>query len=184
MRINSLSDDLLDFSSLPPLVDPPFSNTINSPPSSSSKPPPNGNYFPSYLINNNIQNQIPSYNIATNQENTFSHQPQNQIQIQNSSSQLQQNMLSNYSYNMQQGNHNNTYIYGLDNKECKMEQFSTNNSMVSVSQDTCLSNDINTDTSSVVSKQEIGRNTTLYEDFECPSSIGPLSNFESLWNDY
>jgi hypothetical protein len=119
------------------------------------------------------------------QKSTFaSHQPQ----IQNRKAPLNQNMLSNlYSY-MNQGNNNNNsngYIYGLENKECKMEQFSTNNSMVSVSQDTCLSNDINNDTSSVVSKQEnMGRNTTLYEELEGPSSIGPLSNFEYLWDNY
>jgi hypothetical protein len=196
LRINSISDDLLDFSSLPPLVDPPFSNNTidhnhdfkgtNSSPSSS-----NGYYFPSYLINNNDINLTNHH--VTNQGNfnnpmqksTFSsHQPQ----IQNPKAPLNQNMLSNlYSY-MNQGNNNNNsngYIYGLENKECKMEQFSTNNSMVSVSQDTCLSNDINNDTSSVVSKQEnMGRNTTLYEELEGPSSIGPLSNFEYLWDNY
>lgn len=186
--MNSIGDDLLDFSSLPPLVDPPFSNNtiddhdfkgINSSPSSS-----NGYCFPSYLMNNEI-NLTNNYH-ATNQGNfngplmqsssSSSHQLQPQIQIPNTP--LNENMLSNYSY-MNQGNNNNGYIYGLENKECKMEQFSTNNSMVSISQDTCLSNDINNETSSVVSKQEIGRNATLYEELEGPSSIGPLSNLES-----
>lgn len=188
LRMNSIGDDLLDFSSLPPLVDPPFSNNtiddhdfkgINSSPSSS-----NGYCFPSYLMNNEI-NLTNNYH-ATNQGNfngplmqsssSSSHQLQPQIQIPNTP--LNENMLSNYSY-MNQGNNNNGYIYGLENKECKMEQFSTNNSMVSISQDTCLSNDINNETSSVVSNQEIGRNATLYEELEGPSSIGPLSNLES-----
>nr|QSD99873.1 NAC family transcription factor [Melilotus albus] len=192
LRINSIGDDLLDFSSLPPLVDPPFSNNtidhhdfkgINPSPSSS-----NGIYFPSYLINN--ETNLTNYH-ATNQGNfnnpmqksTFSsHQPQTQIQVPKTP--LNQNMLSNYSH-MNQGSYNNGYIYGMENKECKMEQFSTNNSLVSVSQDTCLSNDINNDTSSVVSMQEnVGRNTTLYEELEGPSSIGPLSNFDYLWDNY
>lgn len=179
LRVNSIGDDLLDFSSLPPLVDPPFSNNtiddhdfkgINPSPSSS-----NGYCFPSYLMNN--ETNLTNFNGPLMQRSTFSsHQPQTQIQIPNTP--LNENMLSNYSY-MNQGNNSNGYIYGLENKECKMEQFSTNNSMVSISQDTCLSNDINNETSSVVSKQEIGRNATLYEELEGPSSIGPLSNLES-----
>ncbi|CAJ2637407.1 unnamed protein product [Trifolium pratense] len=191
LRINSISDDLLDFSSLPPLVEPPFSNNTiidhhdfkgtNSSPSSS-----NGYYFPSYLINNEI-NHVTNQGNFNNpmQKSTFSsHQPQPQIQIPKEP--MNKNMLTNlYSYMNQGNNNSNGYIYGLENKECKMEQFSTNNSMVSVSQDTCLSNDINNDISSMVSKQEnMGMDTTLYEELECPSSIGPLSNFEYLWDNY
>ncbi|MCI74373.1 NAC domain-containing protein 100-like, partial [Trifolium medium] len=50
-----------------------------------------------------------------------------------------------------------------------MEQFSSNQS-----QDTGLSND----TSSAVSKQDMGRNRTMYEDLEGPSSVAPLSDLE------
>lgn len=230
LRMNSIGDDLLDFSSLPPLMDPPTYvhttkpsahgendlNCTNLPSSSSSKPPSSGYYNPSFFINNNQhQNllmkpedqktlyEIPTnYNYAANQGNlmsnnspimgsTVSHQPQ--IRIQNPSSTFQQNMFSDY-YNMHQGENNDDaflrafatkkeIMSGL-NKQCKMEQFSSNNQSV-VSVDTCLSNDRNTDTSSVVSKHDIGRNGALYnEDLEGPSSVAPLSDLECLWDDY
>jgi hypothetical protein len=63
--------------------------------------------------------------------------------------------------------------FGNNNNECKMEQFSSNQS-----QDTGLSND----TSSAVSKQDMGRNRAMYEDLEGPSSVAPLSDMESFWD--
>ncbi|KOM55871.1 hypothetical protein LR48_Vigan10g176300 [Vigna angularis] len=79
-------------------------------------------------------------------------------------------------YYMHQGN--NSF------QQCKREQFS--NTVVSASQDTCLSNDRNTDTSSVVSKQDnMGRNKALYEDLDqAPSSVATLSDLDCLWDDY
>lgn len=80
---------------------------------------------------------------------------------------------------------NNEHLLMDNNKQCKMEQFSSNHS-----QDTGLSNDRNTtDTSSVVSKQDNninGRsNRALYEDLEGPSSVAPLSDLECIqWDDY
>jgi hypothetical protein len=56
-----------------------------------------------------------------------------------------------------------------NNNECKMEQFSSNQS-----QDTGLSND----TSSAVS----GRNRAMYEDLDGPSSVAPLSDLQSFWD--
>lgn len=146
LRINSIGDDLLDFSSLPSLMDDtPFeiNNTIDHDRDhdhhdfKETNSSTNGYYFPSYLINNEIN--------LTNQDN-----------LNIPKTPLKHNMLSNDSYMNHQWN-----------KECKMELLSTNNSLLSVSQDTCLSNEMNNDISSVVSKQEtMGRNETLYEDFE------------------
>ncbi|CAL5185519.1 unnamed protein product [Lathyrus oleraceus] len=145
LRINSIGDDLLDFSSLPSLMDDtPFemNNIIDHDHDhhhdfKETNSSTNGYYFPSYLINNEIN--------LTNQDN-----------LNIPKTPLKHNMLSNDSYMNHQWN-----------KECKMELLSTNNSLLSVSQDTCLSNEMNNDISSVVSKQEtMGRNETLYEDFE------------------
>ncbi|XXG50962.1 hypothetical protein AAC387_Pa02g4846 [Persea americana] len=63
-------------------------------------------------------------------------------------------------------------------RQCKVEQFS-NQSMVS--QDTGVSTDVNTETSSVASKHEIGSSSGYYEDFEGPSSAGPV-DLDCFWN--
>ncbi|KAK7267083.1 hypothetical protein RIF29_19747 [Crotalaria pallida] len=222
-RMNSIGDDLLDFSLLPPLMDPSYGiNTndfkcTNQPSSSSSKPSSDIYYPPNFLINNN-QNQnmmvmkpeehrtyeIPINNTINNQvinlsdspimwSNTLSHhQPQVQIQNSSSTSTFNAKMLSDYYEHQGKNNNKENMMLSsvLNNMKCKMEQFSSNNqSVVSVSQDTCLSNDRNTDTSSVVSKHDIGRNNNgaLYDDLEVPSSsvVAPLSDLECLWdNDY
>lgn len=226
MRMNSIGhdydDDLLDFSSLPPLVDPsPYDNNNNNtttnyktnssnyiidhdikdtncnPPqqlSSPSKSPSQDHYVPPFLINNN-----------NNQHQMVMIKPEDSENlIDNSSSPLlQQNMFSSdyyFMHQMQLGNDSgstyNVVSSGLDNiKQFSATTNNNNNSVVSVSQDTCLSNDRNTtDTSSVVSKHDheiMGRNirTVLYEDLELegPSSsvLGPLSNFDQcIWDDY
>ena len=146
VRINSIQqEDLLVFSALPPLVDP--SGNIDDDDDFKST-----NMFkdPTLLINNN-QHQIPikSENYSSNEfpinNNYIATNQGNQVGIQN--------MFSDF-YFMHGGNNSSYSISGLDNKHCNNmeQQFSTNQSMVvSVSQDTCLSNDRNNDTSSVVS---------------------------------
>ncbi|RDX57809.1 NAC domain-containing protein 79 [Mucuna pruriens] len=218
LKINSIGEDLFDFSSLPPLVDPLYdqtsnkyidndfkgttstnTNSTNTPSSSSAKPPSHGYYLPNLIDNNNNQHQmmmmkpeehrnyeiLPTNNYATTSQGNFtannpmgiSTSTSNTLQLQNSSSPF--NMLPDYYY-MHQGKNNSKYVSELDNKQCKMEQFS-NQPVVSASQDTCLSND----TSSVVSKQDMGiRNKALYEDLEGPSSVATLSDLECLWDDY
>ncbi|KAL2320443.1 hypothetical protein Fmac_029412 [Flemingia macrophylla] len=227
LRINSLGDDLLDYSSLPPLMDPTYGNTNNNGnndttnPLSSNKSQSEGYYLPSFSINNN-NNQLlikpqdhhhRTYEIPTiNYTSNF-----NQANLSNNVNPMGSNTLSQplnmfNDYYMHQNriknsimpsaagsgfvNHdqailralaakNNEHLGGLDYKQCKMEQFSSNHS-----QDTGLSNDRNTDTSSVVSKQDnnnsnMGRNRALYEDLEGPSSVAPLSDLEGLqWEDY
>ncbi|KAF2288246.1 hypothetical protein GH714_005253 [Hevea brasiliensis] len=68
-------------------------------------------------------------------------------------------------------------------KHCKVEQFSSNQSVATVSQDTGLSTDMNTTTeiSSVVSKQDFGNNK-VYDDLEGPSSVGPIADFDGMWD--
>lgn len=77
-------------------------------------------------------------------------------------------------------------------RQCKVEQFSnnmSNQSMVSVSQETGLSTDMNntTEISSVVSKQgaDMGMSSYHPQDFEAhpSSSVGPISDFEQgFWD--
>ncbi|KAI5427828.1 NAC domain-containing protein 87 [Lathyrus oleraceus] len=195
LRINSIgNDDLLDYSSLPPLMDPSYTNddykgisiSTNQQISSSTKPQSDGYYLPSFSINNQQQlikpeenyHRIINYdlhemnptmmNYTSNLNNPIGNtlsQSQPQLRLQN----------PNMNYFMYQ----NRMIQGSipafgNNNECKMEQFSSNQS-----QDTGLSND----TSSAVSKQDIGRNrASLYEDLEGPSSVAPLSDLEGFWD--
>lgn len=209
LRMNSIGEDLFDFSSLPPLVDPLFdqtshkhidndfkdtTNSTNTPSSSAAKPPSDGYYLP-YFMNNNHHMlmmmkpeehriyETPTTNInyaSTSQGNFNSNNPMaigtSSNSLQNSTSPFN-NMFQDYC--MHQGK--NSF------QQLKMEQFSnTNQPVVSASQDTCLSNDRNTDTSSVVSKQDnMGRNKALYEDLDqAPSSVATLSDLDCLWDDY
>ena len=80
--------------------------------------------------------------------------------------------------------------YGLKSRdECKVEQFSSNHSVgggVSLSQDTGLSTDRNTEISSVVSKHEMGISNRSGDDqdLDGPSSSATpgLGDFDCLWN--
>ncbi|KAE9619792.1 putative transcription factor NAM family [Lupinus albus] len=198
-RMNSIGEDLLDFSSPSPLMDPSYGT--NQPSSSSTKPSSNNHYLSNFFINNNNQNQNMlmkleedrTYEIPNNLTNNYTI---NNIQwnyctngspiMLNTVSQSQQNMISDYYVHQGNNNKENMCVL-LNNMQCKMEQFTSNNqSMVSVSQETCLSNDRNTDTtSSVVSKHDnIGRNNNgvLYDDLEVPSSVATLSDMECMWD--
>jgi len=220
LRINSIGDDFLDYSSLPPLMDPPHGNTNTTNPLSSTKSQSEGYYLPSFSINNHHQllikpedhhrsYEMPTISYTSNQANLNT----NVNPIGNNTLSQPSNMFSDYyvhqnrirssvmpsiegsgfgSNNSNISNHdqailrafaakNNEHLGGILEKQCKMEQFSSNHS-----QDTGLSNDRNTETSSVVSKQDnMGRNRALYEDLEGPSSVAPLSDLECLqWDDY
>ncbi|RDY11552.1 NAC domain-containing protein 100 [Mucuna pruriens] len=214
LRINSIGDDLLDYSSLPPLMDPPYGNTNTNNttnPLSSTKPQSEGYYLPSFSINNHQQLlikpedhhrtfEIPTINYTqpnlsmgndtlSQPLNVFTDYYAHQNRIIKSSITLpsgfgtNNNIINNHEEAILRAfaAKNNDHSGGFD-KQCKMEQFSSNHS-----QDTGLSNDRNTDTSSVVSKQDnnnnnMGRNNrALYED---PSSVAPLSDLECLqWDD-
>lgn len=99
---------------------------------------------------------------------------------------------SNLGY-FQQGIGSSSTTTGVDyqNRLCKVEQFSmSNQSMVTLSQDTGLSTDMNntTEISSVVSKQDMGsshnRSSFHDHDFEGPSSVAPIADIEGFsWDD-
>lgn len=204
LRMNSIGEDLFDFSSLPPLVDPLFdqtshnkhihnddfkgttnsTNTHNTPSSVSSPKPPY--YLPNFIDNNHHTMKPEEYRIYQNFNNASTSQgnfnsSNNPMGIGASNN---HNPLQNSTFHMFQ----DYYMHQGKNsfQQCKMEQFS--NTVVSASQDTCLSNDRNTDTSSVVSKQDnnnMGRNKALYEDLDqAPSSVATLSDLDCLWDDY
>lgn len=205
LRINSLGEDLLDCSSLPPLMDPPFKPTNLSPPPK----PSDGYYIPNPYNNNNQLHQPQqlmmkphpmmtspnnnNYTITTNHPNPnfiTHHQIHHQTQNPNAFSFQHINNNNNnqggdYMGAFANNNQNDVGLYGLE-RMCKTEPLvlssSGNQSMVSASQDTGGSNDRNTDTSSAVSKLHMGKNKgALYEDLE-PPSAGPLSDLECLWD--
>lgn len=193
LRMSSLGDHLLDFSpSLPPLMDPCFSNADQPGYSggdefkvASQQPSSDGYYLPNFAGNNH-HNQtlmkveedcrnnemIPTYCTASPHE-----QPQIGI-IPNTGLYLQQNVLSDYRNRDAGGVKNENVSWRMD-KQCNMEH-----SMVSVSQDTGVSNDRNAETSPAVSVA--GRNKAVYEDdfIQAPSLIDPLSDLDCLWDDY
>ncbi|XP_059667455.1 NAC domain-containing protein 87-like [Cornus florida] len=67
-------------------------------------------------------------------------------------------------------------------RQCKVEQFSSNQSMVSLSQDTGLSNDMTAEISSVVSKQDMGSNTTRSYDQQDLDQGGHISDLDCFWS--
>ncbi|XVF30912.1 hypothetical protein REPUB_Repub16aG0099400 [Reevesia pubescens] len=197
LRMNSFGDDLMDYASLPPLMDPTFPNkagfsftdgesefkAINTtiPMSRSS----DGNYLGSSnfstMNHQNFNLQAPNYQIGSSMFNP-------QIPIQNSiffpegtpsSSYLHQGRNSgvpstsgtgfgsNDQAILRASATNSADTISEADRQCKVEQFSSNQSMVS--QDTGLSNEINNNNeiSSVVSKSiELGSNKS-FEDLGC-----------------
>ncbi|KAI3948456.1 hypothetical protein MKW98_019206 [Papaver atlanticum] len=73
---------------------------------------------------------------------------------------------------------NNNDLYRLKSNQRKVESFSSNQSVASLSQDTGLSTDRITEISSVVSKNDMPSNTMEEE----PSSDGPVVDLDCLWN--
>ncbi|XP_022747499.1 NAC domain-containing protein 92-like isoform X2 [Durio zibethinus] len=198
LGMNYFGDDLMDYASLPPLMDPIYFNKagssftdcenelkdINTTQMSRSS---DGNYpgssnFP--IMNNQNFLQAPNNHYQTG-NSTFN----TQIPIQNPISLFHQgNPNSAYlhqgrsssgapSYSGFGGNDqailrtlaaNSADTTSKADGQCKVEQFSSNQSMVSLSQDTSLSTEINNnEISSVVSKSiELGSSKS-YEDLGC-----------------
>ncbi|KAF6146488.1 hypothetical protein GIB67_037788 [Kingdonia uniflora] len=158
MRSNPFGgEDFLDSPSLPPLMEPPFYiNTSNKPSSSyisntntypTNQAPPNSIYYP------------PS---APLQNNLFSFQGSSHNSLQ----QVNNNSVLTYDQKS---------YYGMKPAECKVEQFSSNHSMISLSQDTGLSTDVNTEISSVFSGANDLRNDKFYLDQD-------IDDLDNLWN--
>jgi hypothetical protein len=214
LRVNSFGDDFLDYSSLPPFMDP---LNYNSRPSTSSfsggdnnefkemaTRSSDGNYFSNTSMLNNNQNfaQPPNTNYqapnssfhpqipASNPLYTFQTSPNMPGYLHqgksssNSFQNFQNSIFSDNEHTLLRSLARNSYreASGLE-KQCKVERFSSNQSMVSLSQDTGLSTDVNTtaEISSVVSKQEIGSHDKVFEDLEGPSA-GPIADLDCLWD--
>ncbi|KAF5473675.1 hypothetical protein F2P56_005648 [Juglans regia] len=215
IRMNSFGDDLLDCSSLPPLMDiPPFSNTERHGDNNFEGTP---SYFSmrenqllqlKHLDQNIFQLPTSKYTPVTTYQASFSHPTVKAVLYP----QISAGPNPPFSF---QANPNPGYLlrgktisipsvtdraYGyaitgqgilraieanVNGKSdverlCKVEQFSSNQSLVSLSQDTGLSTDMNTEISSVVSKQDVGSNKS-YEDLE-GSAVGPVADLECLWD--
>ncbi|XP_077234493.1 NAC domain-containing protein 100-like [Tasmannia lanceolata] len=198
LRISSFGDDLFDSSSLPPLLDPPYFN-VNT--TTSGIRPLEGVHMP---YSAGIDNHQDHKNFLSNNYSNINSQenpPQNssfypQISLQNPLFSLQGS--ANLGYLHQVGNNsipNYPNLWSSDQgilrglaatnetsglkTQFKMEQFSSHSM---VSQDTGMSNDINTEISSVVSKHEMGSDDRSYDDLDGPSSAGPLVDLEGLWS--
>lgn len=140
-------------------------------------PTNNNNYF-----NNNYGATLPLSNPTPN-SNLYSHpNPISSFQASPYPAYLYQdkstssNSIPSFGF---KGVHHETF--GIE-RQCKVEQFSSNHSMVTLSQDTGLSTDMNNEISSVVSKHEMGSSRN-YDDFEGPSqSVGPMVDLDCLWD--
>ncbi|KAK9154494.1 hypothetical protein Sjap_001974 [Stephania japonica] len=219
-RMSSFGDGLFDYSSLPPLMDPPYFNTTTIKPNSIDGNEDDDDFsygtmtaaaqmVPARTSDANPHHQFNPFNsttaaMVTNHQNTAGYHNS----FINSSSQYstpQQipppNMGSNlFSF---QGSHQNSLInhpsipnsssfhdpdqailkalamtnndisYGLMKKHCKVEPY--NQPMVSLSQDTGVSTDANTEISSVVSKPDLDQG---------PSPSGTAGSLDYLWSNY
>lgn len=206
-RMNSIGDDLLDYSTLPPLMDPSYGNTNDD--FKGTKSQSDGYYLPTFSINSNNQllikpeeqqnhrttttydHQIPTinYNISNQSNlnnpigNTLS---QPQIRIQNPNFPFQKN---NSDYLVHQNNRMKssmpTSTFATNNQvdQAFLRAYLAKNNeckMEQFSSNHSQDTGLSNDTSSVVSKQ----NRALYEDhLEGPSSsVAPLSDLECLWD--
>ncbi|EEF36955.1 NAC domain-containing protein 87 [Ricinus communis] len=202
LRVNSFGDDFLDYSSLPPLMDPPNSSR---PSSSFNSGDDDFKAMTSRTMDGNYLSQFSTTMVTNHNQNYFHHQPSNSSYQQQPSSifypqipsftfQTTPNMsAAGYFQNSTFGANDQTLLRALagntriepsrQEKLCKVEQFSSNHSMATLSQDTGLSTDVNTAaeiSSVVVSEQEIGSNNKVYNDLDQgPSSVADL---DSLWD--
>ncbi|XP_068659501.1 NAC domain-containing protein 87-like isoform X2 [Aristolochia californica] len=161
-RMNSFMDDLMDSSSLPPLMDPPYLNRPGSSflndedddykgtsTASSLVRTPEGIHI-SYM-SSGMRGDRQDHKSYNNLPNTVQENPQNSVYYP-------QIPLSNPVFTVQ-GSQNLGYLH----------------------QDTGITTDVHTEISSGVSKQEMSRNRSYEEDLEGPPSAGPI-DLESLWS--
>lgn len=188
LRMNSLGHDLLDYTSLPPLMDPPFSNPDNDKPGCSEgdefKGPSDGYYPPN---NFSIHNQA-----VMKTEELEDHHRNYDNMIPNYYSQVSfsftnpNNVLSDYRNGVVEadGNHNPRAFGGVKNEYMvsglnKQSQYYYSH----VEQLSSKSNYSETNSSAVSDQDNMGfRNSSLYDQIQGPS--GPLSDLDSLWDDY
>ena len=221
IRMNSFGDDLLDCSSLPPLIDPPYSNPNKNDScftngedefKGSSTRFSDGNhhypYFSPTINGHQLQKQqdqksflLSPNNVHTtsNYQATLSNPTPNsifypQVSPSNPLFPFQASPTPSYSH-WQMGSSFTSFpgsgFKGSDptstvraqtsgvQRQCKVEQFSSNQSMVSLSQDTGLSTDMNTEISSVLSKHQDTGNNRSYEDLQGPL-VGQIGDLDYL----
>ncbi|KAF5725700.1 hypothetical protein HS088_TW23G00427 [Tripterygium wilfordii] len=174
LRVNSFGDDhFLDCSTLPPLMDPPYSTGTSSGLRNGGD---GGNEFnsintasmPRSSDGMNSQYQTTPSSIYTNQVPDMSN------------SLFSFHGSPNLGYLLHGGSSFPAGYGAIDGKQCKVEQFSSNQSMVSLStQETGVSTDVNTNTeiSSVVSRHS----NKGYEDLEGPS-VGTITDLDCFWD--
>lgn len=218
MSMNSFVEGLLDNTSLPPLMDSPYSNNTNgivtnneddfkgTTITTTSTRSSGGNSF-SYFPTNQIQIQQQQNNYMTNFNptnyqtstpstnnyqipNSIFYSP-NGIPIPNANFPYQGSSTPLGYLHRQRVNNSLSSFSGLANyqqtaanqaleRPLKVEQFSSNQSMVSRSQDTGLSTDL---TAEISSKQEVDRSQQSYGDIDGrPNLVAPLSDLDSFWN--
>ncbi|KAJ9179938.1 hypothetical protein P3X46_008248 [Hevea brasiliensis] len=201
LRVNSFGDDFLDYSSLPPLMDPPQSSrpgssTFNDEDDefkAMTSRSLDGNYLPhlsTSMVNNNqnyLHHQLQNSSYQTPNSIFYPQIPASNPLFNFQTTPNMSGYFPNYSF----GTNDQTLLRAVtanietsgQEKHCKVEQFSSNQSVATVSQDTGLSTDMNTTTeiSSVVSKQDFGNNK-VYDDLEGPSSVGPIAYFDGMWD--
>lgn len=211
-RMSSFGEDLLDCSTLPPLIDPPY----NSNPGKNDSCFTGGEDIDELELKGNHNNHRPYFSAAA----LNGHQPQKQ-QDQKSFLISPNNIHNATNYHAAISNHAPNSIFYPPNHlfpfqpspsthgysqwqmgnsvqsfpgsgfmrggnqlqgQCKVEQFSSNQSIVSLSQDTGLSTDMNTEISSVLSKHHDIGNNGSYEDPEAPPSVGQMGDLDYLLN--
>lgn len=194
---SSFGDDFFaNYASLPPLMDPPGSssfgngghqnefkpmNTASTSSRSYNIPADNQNFLQPHQIP--IQNQIFSYHQNNNNPNPgYLHQGT----IRSSTGAISSLMGAGFEGNgddqailraLASTSHHHQQHNLESSSHCKVEQFSSNQSMISRSQDTGLSTDMNTTTeiSSVVSKQD---NKSYDQDLDATS----IAELDSFWD--
>ncbi|KAK8712874.1 hypothetical protein V6N13_148102 [Hibiscus sabdariffa] len=174
LRMNSFGcDDLIDYASLPPLMDPSY----NKPGSSSGFVDCDNEFkgaiasnFPTMNNHQTFLQAPPNYHYGSSNSNIFNQQ----IPIQNPVFFHQGTSNSTYLHQGRTGTRtgfggNSREMLPNTNRQCKVEQFSSNQSMVSLSQDTGISTEINNnEISSVVSKNNIELGISKsFEDLGC-----------------
>ncbi|KAM7480046.1 hypothetical protein LguiA_028259 [Lonicera macranthoides] len=125
-----------------------------------------------YYLNN------PIYPFSSNSSDIFPRNPLSNMFFGGQSGPIQENL--QYPGTNQFPDH--AVLRGLieNNGENMMRHGLKTEEMASISQETCLSTDMNTENSSVVSNLEVARSS--FDDPEAPSaSVGPI-DLDSLWN--
>lgn len=202
LRMSSFSDDLLDSttSSLPSLLDhdhylsgtsKPRSNFVQNGTGKfnetttagsrsgqilSSNTPQQSSYYP--IQQNPYLNQFSPFNQGSSNSGYFNQEKNNFSLVPNYPS----SNFSGHDQALLRAFVANNDLYRLKSNQCKVERFSSNQSVASLSQDAGLSADRNTEISSVVSKNDMPSNTRSNEDMEEPSSDCPVADLDCLWN--